>query len=220
MRRNWTAAELLLLRKQYADTKTERIAASLGKNVRKVYAMASSLGLKKSAAFMATVNSGRIQRGRSNPAMVRTQFKPGQPAWNKGKHYMPGGRIRDGWFKPGQRSVRWDVDAYALGALRITTDGVLLIKWREGRDRDSWMVMARFVWWTETGHMPSRDEVVRTRNGDPSDTRIENLELLSRAENARRNSLWTKYPHEVARLFQLKGAIRRQVNRITKEATA
>ena len=42
------------------------------------------------------------------------------------------------------------------------------------------------------------------------------LECISRAENARRNSMWRLDP-EVAKLYQLKGAITRQVNRIKKE---
>ena len=43
----------------------------------------------------------------------------------------------------------------------------------------------------ERGPIPP-NHVVRARNGDSHDTRIENLELLSRAENQRRNSTATQ----------------------------
>lgn len=217
--RPWTRAQLRTLRANYPHLPTVEVARKVGRTVAQVYAKAADLGIRKSAAFMASDRSGRIQRGRSHPAMVRTQFTKGSVPWNKGTHYVAGGRSAETRFKPGQRSVRWDIDAYGLGALRVTTDGSLLIKYRPGHSRHTWMMMGRFVWWTETGHKPTRDQVVRAKNGDSHDTRIENLELITRAENARRNIFWTRYPREVGQLIQLKGAIRRQANRIIKEAT-
>jgi hypothetical protein len=44
----------------------------------------------------------------------------------------------------------------------------------------------------------------------------ERLECISKADNLQRNHPRTKHP-ELARLVQLKGAITRQVNRITRE---
>jgi hypothetical protein len=45
---------------------------------------------------------------------------------------------------------------------------------------------------------------------------VDRLECISQAENGRRNAPTVKHP-EVARLIQLKGAITRQVNRITQQ---
>jgi len=45
---------------------------------------------------------------------------------------------------------------------------------------------------------------------------LDRLELISRAEHARRNNPMSRDP-EYARLVQLKGAITRQVNRIARE---
>jgi hypothetical protein len=42
------------------------------------------------------------------------------------------------------------------------------------------------------------------------------LELISRAENMRRNSYHTRYPKEVAQLIQLRGALNRQINKRLK----
>ena len=212
--RPWTAAQLRTLRRLYPDLPASRVAKACRRPLSSVYQKAAQLGLRKSAAFLASDLSGRIRRGRTDPRMTATQFRPGHQTWNKGVHYVAGGRSAETRFRPGHYSQRWDAEAYSLGALRVTTDGVLMIKATPDRDRSSWQIMARFVWETEVGPIP-RGHVVRARNGDSHDTRIENLELVSRADNARRNSLWTNYPREVAQLIQLKGAIRRQVNRIT-----
>lgn len=45
---------------------------------------------------------------------------------------------------------------------------------------------------------------------------IDRLECITRAENLRRNGVWRD--PELGKLYQLKGAIARQVNRIRKES--
>jgi hypothetical protein len=64
--------------------------------------------------------------------------------------------------------------------------------------------------------------VVRFKDGqrttNVADITLDRLECITQRENMRRNSNWTKYPVEVARLVQLKGAINRQINRMNKEA--
>ena len=215
-RRFWTADEVTTLKRLYPHQKTEEVARAVGRPVKDVYAKAAWLSLKKTPAFMASLASGRIQRGRQHPKMIATQFKPGLTPWNKGSHYVAGGRSAETRFKKGERSKRWDPEVYALGALRLTTDGTLLIKAEPGNGRHTWKIMARYVWEQAHGPIPP-NHIVRARNGDSHDTRIENLELLTRAENQRRNSIWTMYPPEVARLVQLKGAINLQVNRLTRQ---
>ncbi len=43
----------------------------------------------------------------------------------------------------------------------------------------------RVVWWRETGHVPTRREVVHHINGERRDNRFENLQLMGRSEHAR-----------------------------------
>ncbi|WP_427310514.1 HNH endonuclease [Cupriavidus sp. H39] len=59
--------------------------------------------------------------------------------------------------------------------------------------------------------------VIVFRDANRKNIVLENLELISRAELARRNHPKNKSP-ELFRLIQLKGAIARQVNRIAREA--
>lgn len=220
-RRYWTEAEVATLELFYPYKRSVDVAQALGRPVGQVYAKAAERGLTKSAAFYASDLSARIKRGRRHPRMVASQFPRGHVPWNKGTHYTAGGRSAETRFKPGNYSRRWDREAYGVGALRITTDsdgpGTLQIKVSEGIGQNVWVEMSHYAWWSATGRWPRRGQVVVRKNGDPDDTRFENLELVKRAELAYRNRVWTRYPPEVARLFQLKGAISRAVNRIVEK---
>lgn len=211
-KRFWTPAAIERLRRIYPDHTGAETARRLGYSLTSVYNKAAELRLGKSARFLASDLSGRIQRGRKDPRMTATQFKPGLTPWNKGKPFQAGGNSHLTRFRKGQVSKRWDTEIYTVGCLRLNTDGELEIKTRMGLR--AWVRMARYVWWSETGRWPRRDQVVRCRNGDAHDTRFENLELISRRENMRRNSYHTNYPPQVARLVQLQGAISRQINQL------
>lgn len=207
-RRYWTKAEDRLMRQKYPHIPTADLAAMLpGRSITVVYQRAQRIGLSKTEAYLSSPAAHRLDGVKG----MGTRFQKGQPSWNKGRSYMPGGRVKDGWFKKGGRSKRWDVEGYALGALRLTTDGCLLIKATPSRHRQSWKVMARFVWETEVGPIP-RNHVIRAKNGDAHDTRIENLECISRKENILRN-YHARYPLELRRLVQLRGALQRQINK-------
>lgn len=216
--RPWTPAQLAELRARYPDEPTAPLAKALGHSLSSTYARAHALGLHKSAEFMSRVESGRLASGRWAPGStpgLKTRFLPGHASWNKGKCYNPGGRSVETRFRPGQASRRWDPAVYCVGALRITTDGCLLI--RVGPGPKEWMMMTRYAWWSATGHLPRRDQVVRAKNGDPHDCRIENLELVTRRENMLKNSVHT-LPKPLAQLVQLRGALVRKIRNQERKA--
>ena len=62
-RETWNAEDVALLRALYADHATEEIARRLGRDVHKVYATASKLGLRKSAAYLRTVPRPGLEQG-------------------------------------------------------------------------------------------------------------------------------------------------------------
>lgn len=216
-RRMWTEADLDILVRRYPHERTADVAAAVGRGERCTYAKAASMGLRKSAEFMSSAKSGRILRGKKDPRMMRSQFGPGNVPWNKGMAYRAGGRSAETRFKPGARSVRWDPEIYCVGALRITSDNDLQVKMAPG-GYGTWVSLARYAWKLKTGRWPPKHMAVARINGDHYDVRPENLELRSRARMMRDNSVHTKYPTEFARLVQLRGAITRIVNRITRES--
>lgn len=213
MRRKWTDADIVVLRREYPEKHAHEVAAMLGVSVRRVWHKAFALGLKKSAGYWEREKARLRVLATTNTGIVANQRKPGETPWNKGISYMPGGNIKAGWFRRGNYSKRWNQEDYAIGALRINTDGDFQIKLADGH----WESMGRYAWFLKTGRWPRKGLVVARKNDDHFDVRDENLECISRRTLIRRNGLWARYPPEFARLVQLKGAVTRQVHRIEKE---
>lgn len=214
--RPWTEEELSLLRDMYPHCATEDVAEWLGRQPGSVSQAALTRGIHKTAEYLASVSSGRIRRGQKDPRMKGTQFRPGMTPWNKGKHHSPPGSEK-GRFKAGHKNPhRW----LPIGSYRINTEGLLERKVTDlGKGPRDWESVHRLVW-KEQGVIPPGHIVIfrpGMKTNRLEEITVDRLECISRAENARRNSLYTRNP-ELGRLAQLKGAITRQVNRIIQEA--
>lgn len=157
-----------------------------------------------------------------HPAMLAQQFKPGHTPWNKGTHYTAGGRSADTRFKKGEMRGAAQHNYVPIGSLRITADGMLERKMSDDPDlypARRWVGVHRLVWQAAYGPIPE-GHIVVFKPGQATTTEAEitpdRLECITRQENIRRNSLHTRMPKDMARLYQIKGAITRQVNRINK----
>lgn len=215
----WTPALDDQLRSLYAENSTEVVAEIIGARKEQVYARASHLGIKKSDAFLASVKSGRIARGKQHPNMKATHFKAGSKPWNKGTNYVAGGRSAETRFKKGEMSGQAQHNYVPIGTVRLTKDGYLERKMTDDPSlvpARRWTFVHRLVWEAAHGPVPAGHMVV-FRKGQKTHVEelltADRLECITRAENARRNSMWRLDP-EVMRLYQLKGQITRQVNRI------
>ena len=219
-RHRWTALELATLQVQYPHQRTADLAAQLGIDLQQVYSCATKLGLRKSEVFHASDKSGRIFMGGTLGQL--TQFAPGQKPWNAGAHYMPGGRCAETQFKKGAQPIT----ALPVGSYRLVNEKTgrahLEQKTSEakGANHKRWTPVSRLVWVAAHGPVPAGHFVVFKKDQNTvvlEDITLDKLDCISRKENALRNSVWKSSP-EVARLYQLKGAITRQVNRIQKES--
>lgn len=209
----WTPEQIELLRNHYPDTRSCELVGIVGRDIASIYAKASQLGLKKSAAFMASPASGRTT-GRQG---IGTRFTKGQESWNKGLHYMPGGRGAESRFKKGHKYN----EESPLGALRVNADGYLERKTSMTVNPPArrWVAVHRLVWIEANGPLPDGHIVVfkpGTKTTDPAEITPDKVELVSRAENMKRNS-YHNYPKEIAQLIQLRGAIQRKINRRMKD---
>lgn len=216
-RRAWTPEEETLVRRKYPDTPTAELAEELGRTPRSVYSYAKIWGIKKSTAFLDTPASGRIRSGQRFGRS--TEFKPGNIPHNKGlrgRGYAPG-RMRETMFKKGNRPANWK----PVGTVCVDTEGYLRIKIRESQPGEAggsgntrvWPFLHRHTWEQHHGPIPKSHTVV-FRDKDRSHCDIGNLECISRAELARRNNIWSRYPKELASLIQLNGALKRKIRRI------
>lgn len=218
--RPWTPVELDLLADMYPHCNTQDVGAWLERNPGSVYQAALTRGIRKTQEYLESVSSGRIQRGRQDPRMSVGQFKSGLVPWNKGKPHNPPGAEK-GRFRKGHKNPhRWQ----PIGAYRThSSDGMLQQKVTdEGKGPRDWEYVHRLVWQREHGPIPPGHIIIfrpGTKTNKLEEITVEKLECITRAENARRNSLYTRNP-ELGRLAQLKGAITRQVNRIIQEAQA
>ena len=101
-RRPYTEVDMIMVRDHYPDTPTAVLAEALGRAPDQVYRIARTLGVTKSAEYMASEHACRLRRGDNIGAEYR--FKPGIVPANKGKK-RPGwsiGRMAETQFKKGR----------------------------------------------------------------------------------------------------------------------
>lgn len=217
-RQPWSAEEIELLKAEYADSPTADLARRLGHKTNAVYQKANALGIQKSAAFFVNERAGRIMRGKEDPRMRATQWTTGNNPWNKNrKGWDAGGRSEQTRFKKGSAPH----NTLLPGQYRLC-EGQLQRKTSEtpGPNYKRWTPVSRIVWESVHGLVPPGHIVVFKPGRKTATLELitpDALECITRADNARRNHIKNKSP-ELAKLVQLKGAITRQVNRITREA--
>jgi hypothetical protein len=214
-RRAWTAKEDALLRRLYPDTPTVAIARRLERSLSTVYQRAYLLGLKKSAAYLASPASCRTN-GRQG---MGTRFQLGHKSWNTGTHWTAGGRSAETRFKPGVRMGVAAKNWRPVGTILTDGEGYQRIKVREAKPGEHygfgnvrvWPLMQRHVWEQAHGPIPKGYNVV-FKDGNKQNVALNNLELVSRADMMRRNTVHN-LPKPLANTIQLLGALNRQIRK-------
>lgn len=219
-RQRWTADEDATLTRRYPDEPTARIAADMGRKLGSVYQRAAALGLKKSAAYLASPAACRTN-GRQG---VGTRFEKGHVPANKGLR-RPGwgpGRMKATQFKPGVRQGIAAKNWCPVGTIRVDAEGYQRIKIREGQPGDRvygfgnvsiWPLLQRHTWEQAHGPIPAGFAVV-FKDGNKANCALDNLELVSRADLMRRNTVHN-LPKPLAQTIQLLGALKRQIRERT-----
>lgn len=206
----WSEHEIDILRQLYPTTKAADLEPMLpGRTRGQICNKAWNIGVKKSPETIAEMS--RIAMLNPDHPAKNKQFKKGIEAWNKGKSFDPGGRSAETRFKTGQKPHTWN----PIGHERITKDGYLERKTEDtGVTRNDYKPVHHLIW-IEAGNSIPPGHALIFINGNKMDIRLENLELISRADLMRRNSVHN-LPKELAELCQLKGALQRQINKRMK----
>lgn len=211
-RQFWTDEEVELLRDLYPVTPTRDLAEAFGRPVASIYNQAFTLGIRKSPEYLASPAACRLRRG--DHIGRATQFKPGQKPWNTGKKLGPAkGRSAETTFKPGERSGKAAENYMPVGSER-EIEGYLYTKVSDVPNVPytvNWRPTHHLVWEEASGPVPE-GHVLVFRDGNPKNTGLENLELISRAELMRRNTI-QRYPEEMREVMRLRGRIRRELNK-------
>ena len=213
-RRFWTPEEDARLRAEFPDTPTAKLAKSLGRSLSSTYQRAYTLGLHKSAAYLASPAAGRTN-GRQG---VGTRFAKGHVPANKGLR-RPGwgpGRMKETQFVKGvRRGVAVELWK-PIGTERMSKDGYLQRKINNDLPLQArWRFVHLLVWEAANGPLP-KGHAIAFKNGDKRDIRLDNLECISRRELMARNTVH-RYPKPVAQAVQLLGAVKRKINRRARD---
>ncbi len=213
----WTPAMVAELRRLYPDTRTRDIAEQMGLRQSQVQYKAEKLGLRKPPETIARLAREAMQN--PNHQGRRTQFAPGHKTWNTGMKGLDiGGKATR--YKQGNRSGKALEIYQPIGTERVSKDGYVQRKINDDMPlQRRWRAVHTLIWEAANGPLPAGHLVV-FRNGDKRDFRLENLELISRAENMRRNSYHNNYPKEIGTVIQLRGALQRKINRLTTHTNA
>lgn len=212
----WSTADVEILRELYPDTPPAELQAQLGCSMSRIYNKASSLGLKRSEAYLASPHACRLRRG--DEVGKPHRFVKGQTPWNAGVHFVAGGRSAETRFKKGQSPA----NTKPVGSYRYEPGtGTLQRKISDAKGSNSkrWRGVHELVWVEANGPVPA-GHIVRFKNGMKTNVleeiTLDRVECVTLAENMRLNSVH-RLPKELAQLVQLRGAINRQINK--KERT-
>ncbi len=205
----WSDTDLAILRQLYADTPTADIARQLSRTITMIYVKAHKIGLRKSAAFMASPAACRLRRGDNIGAEHR--FPKGHVPHNKGKRCFTTGRMAVTQFKKGQMPRNWK----PIGSERLC-DGYVQRKMTEtGYPPRDW-VPVHVLLWTQAYGKPPNDYVVIFINGNKRDVRLDNLTIITRRDLMRLNTIHNRYSGELRHAIQLRGALQRKITMRTR----
>lgn len=204
-RRPWSPEELEILMREYPDTPTADLARGFRRPLDSVYGKARSLGLTKSPEYQASPAACRLRRG--GEIGKATRFRPGYRPWNAGTHFESGGRSAETRFKKGNKSH----NRQPIGAERVTHDGYRQRKVTEtGYPPRDWVGVHILLWREHHGPVPE-GHIVVFKDRDKTHIDIDNLEVITRAENAKRNSIH-RYPPEIKQAIRLVAKLKRKIN--------
>lgn len=209
-RRHWTSEEETKLRELYPDTPMPDMAEAFARPYWSIYNKAFALGLKRSEAYLASEHACRLRRD-DNPG-VGSRFKKGQTSWNKGVSYVAGGRSAETRFSAGTMPH----NHVPVGSERVTCDGIRQRKTHDdGPPHRRWKSVHMILWEETHGPVPAGHIVVfKDRNTQNID--IGNLELVTRAENMRRNTIH-RYPPELKHTIRQLGKLKRAISEVPRE---
>lgn len=207
MKGKWTQEEIDILSRLYPNHYAREIAGILGRGVSSIHCKAQALGIESSKEK----NQRTGYEASKSPASIAARFQKGSVPLNKGKKVSPEiySKMQPTMFKKGQTPV----NHREVGSERINVDGYIEIKVAEP---NRWRLKHRVIWEQVNGAIPKGFNV-QFKNHNPLDCRLDNLYLISKAEQmAKENSFWAKYPKEIQEIIRLKGVVNRAIHKVEK----
>ncbi|WP_232151545.1 HNH endonuclease [Stenotrophomonas sp. SY1] len=220
----WTEDEDETMRLNYPLFPAFLVAHVLGRTLGSVHRRAKTLRLSKSPQF-SQHPLAHLWNGTQAPKSVAARFQPGQVPVNKGLR-RPGwhaGRMKETQFKKG-RAAHEARNYVPIGTEKVEPKRkVLMRKVTDDPDLfpvNRWRPVHVMAWEAANGSVPEGHIVIfkpGMKTFVSAEITVDRLEVVTLAENMRRNSYHTRYPKDLAELVMLKARLTRKINRRTKE---
>lgn len=205
------------LKELYPTTRAEDLAKKFNCGVSSIYYHARKLGVKKTDEFIAEASREAVK---TNHNFNKHQFKKGQTPFNKGvpqREWMKPPSIEIGKatrFKKGHVPHNHK----PIGHERITRDGYVEVKVRDNGYKKNFALKHRLVWEEHNGKIPEGHNV-QFRDGNKQNCDINNLYLISRADQMQDNTA-IRYPAELRMAMRLSNRLKRKINEINENEQA
>ena len=193
----WKPHEIELLKQHYADTTIHELMQMLNKTERSIYSQAYLLKLKKSAEYEEKRRLQDIENIRKN---TTKRFQKGNTPWNKGiKGSIPKNvtSFQKGLIPKNTREV---------GDTRLDKEGYIVIKVANKK----WIRKHRLIWEQAHGEIP-KGYVIRIKDGNKENFSLENMELITCADNMRLNTMH-RFPEELKQTIRLLKKLKKKIN--------
>lgn len=183
--RNYTPEEIAYVKKYYADYDTQDMARILECKENRIYRIAGMLGIKKSAAWWAADLA--VRKEILPAAGAKFRYPKGHTPANKGQQKTAAQRekVKHTWFKPGHEPANTKSDGDIIFRTE-TKSGRKYMYLRLSKAR--WIHYHVHHWQRHHGPVPP-GHCLWFRDGDTMNVTLDNLELITRAERMRRNTI-------------------------------
>ncbi len=200
------------LRTLYPHTSSQDLANKFKCPLSSIYYHANKLGVKKSKEFIAETSRLRMCDP-NHPGRIYL-FKKGHTSFNKGMNmhdYMNGEaieRTKATRFKKGNIPHNHK----PIGHERVTVDGYVEVKVRDSEKQKNFELKHRLVWEKHNGKIPKGNNI-QFKDGNRLNCKIDNLYMISRAEQVSKENTIHRYPSELKRAIRLTNKLKKQINK-------
>ena len=211
-RKIWSDEELKLLEQEFPYTSTKCLAEKLNRSEKSVYAMAYLKKIHKADEYLETTLKIICRQAASKN--TSTQWKKGHKPINKGKRWyefmsqegqeksfqttFKEGHLPHNTKKDGEISIRIDKRGVKNQFIRISLS--------------KWMPLSHYNWIQVHGPIPKGHCVVY-KDRNTMNANIDNLELITQADNCRRNSIM-RFPPELRSTIKALGKLKKTIKSI------
>lgn len=191
----WTPDMDNVLKENYPYKETSEVAKMLGLTTKQILCRARRLKLHKSPEVVKGIRENGM-------------FLKGHVPFNKGmkQHEFMSEEVIQKTIATRFKKGQIPVNVKNVGYERITRDGYVEIKTEKG-----FVLKHRMLWEKYYGTIPKR-HVIRFKNGNKQDVRIENLELVTFENNMKDNTIHN-YPPEIKTAMRRISKLKRMVKK-------